>query len=72
MLPRLREKSGAYIDARGKDGQPFFLYVPLGSPHTPIVPSADCQGKTGLGDYADFVAQNDDVIEPSPTRFSTA
>jgi len=24
-----------YIDAPAKDNQPFFVYVPLGSPHTP-------------------------------------
>jgi arylsulfatase A-like enzyme len=38
MLPRLTTKSVDYINkqANNKDGKPFFLYVPLGSPHTPI------------------------------------
>jgi arylsulfatase A-like enzyme len=64
MLPRLTEKSVAYIESRAKAGKddPFFLYVPLGSPHTPIVPSPDWQGKSGLGAYGDFVMQTDNVV----------
>ncbi|MBF8148741.1 arylsulfatase [Winogradskyella sp. F6397] len=64
MLPRLTTKSVDYINnqAKNKDGQPFFLYVPLGSPHTPIVPSKEWQGKSGLGNYADFVMQTDGTV----------
>ena len=43
MLPRLTRESVKYIDQRAKKkDQPFFLYVPYGSPHTPIVPSENC------------------------------
>ena len=36
MLPRLTRESVEYLGrAKGKK-EPFFLYVPLGSPHTPI------------------------------------
>ncbi|QDT13047.1 sulfatase family protein [Planctomycetes bacterium K23_9] len=62
MLPRLTQKSVQYIRSRSKDSQPFFLYLPLGSPHTPIVPSADWQGKSSLGNYGDFVMQTDNVV----------
>lgn len=64
MLPRLTNKSVDYINkqANNKDGKPFFLYVPLGSPHTPIVPSKEWQGKSGMGDYADFVMQTDATV----------
>jgi arylsulfatase A len=65
MLPRLRQRAVAYITEHGpraKLGNPFFLYVPLTSPHTPIVPSSEWQGKSGLGDYADFVMQTDAVV----------
>jgi arylsulfatase A-like enzyme len=62
MLPRLTRKSVEYIDARAKDGKPFFLYVPLGSPHTPIVPSRPWQGKSPLGAYGDFVMETDAVV----------
>lgn len=64
MLPRLTTKSVDYINqqAKNKDGKPFFLYVPLGSPHTPILPSKEWQGKSGLGAYADFVMQTDATV----------
>lgn len=62
MLPRLTEKAVEYIDTHAQDEKPFFLYVPLGSPHTPILPTAEWQGKSGLGDYADFVMQTDNTL----------
>ena len=34
----------------------------LTAPHTPIVPTPGFRGRTGLGPYADFVAQVDDVV----------
>ena len=42
--------------------KPFFVYIPLTSPHTPIVPTKEWQGKSGLGSYGDFVMQTDHVI----------
>lgn len=53
-----------YIDQRAADGkeQPFFLYLPLTSPHTPIVPSPTWQGKSGLGSYGDFLMETDWVV----------
>ncbi len=62
MLPRLTQKCVEYIDGRAKSNAPFFLYVPLGSPHTPIVPTPEWQGKSGLGQYGDFVMQTDNVV----------
>jgi arylsulfatase A len=61
MLPRLTRKSVQYIEERAKAAkdQPFFLYVPFGSPHTPILPSPEWQGKSGISPYADFVMQTD-------------
>jgi arylsulfatase A-like enzyme len=62
-LPRLTKKSVEYIRNRAKTPkQPFFLYVPLGSPHTPIVPTEEWQGKSGLGPYGDFVMQTDATV----------
>ena len=58
MLPRITARAVEYIEQRTKD-KPFFLYVPYGSPHTPIVPTKEWQGKSGLGDYADFVMETD-------------
>ena len=42
-----------------KSGQPFFAYVPLAAPHTPIVPTEEFKGKSGINPYADFVRQID-------------
>jgi arylsulfatase A-like enzyme len=41
---------------------PFFLYLALTCPHTPILPTAEFKGKSGLGDYADFVMETDWVV----------
>jgi arylsulfatase A-like enzyme len=58
------EKSVAYIDERAKQPeQPFFLYLPLTSPHTPIVPSEEWQGKSSIGAYGDFLMETDWVVE---------
>ena len=62
MLPRLAKRAVDYIGERAddaKNGKPFFLYLAWNSPHTPIVPAKEWQGKSGLGDYGDFVMQTD-------------
>ena len=62
FLPSLETKAIEYLKERAKSKKPFLLYLPLGSPHTPIVPTKEWQGKSGLGAYADFVMQTDDVV----------
>jgi arylsulfatase A-like enzyme len=43
-------------------GQPFFLYLALTSPHTPLSPSAEFEGKSRIGIYGDFVMETDDCV----------
>jgi len=65
MLPRLGQQAASVIQKRAveaKAGKPFFLYVPLTSPHTPIVPSPEWQGKSDLGKYGDFVMMTDAIV----------
>ena len=65
VLPTLTKKAVEHITARATDaksGKPFFLYLPLASPHTPILPTAEWLGKSGLNPYADFVMQTDAAI----------
>ena len=64
VLPELTERAVTYIDSRAaaKDGKPFFLYLPLASPHTPILPTKEWQGRSGLNPYADFVMQTDAAV----------
>ncbi len=60
MLPALTAKAVEYIEKRKGSKQPFFMYIPWNSPHSPVVPSDDWKGKSGLNDHADFVMQTDD------------
>jgi arylsulfatase A-like enzyme len=62
LLPTLTRRAVGYVAERAKTGTPFFLYFALNSPHTPIVPSKEWQGKSGLGDYGDFVMETDWVV----------
>jgi arylsulfatase A-like enzyme len=61
VLPTLARKAVDYLDERASRarGQPFFLYVPFASPHTPIAPTPAWRGRSGLGPYADFVMETD-------------
>ena len=72
MLPLLAAKASEHIRDRAKTGQPFFLYLPLNSPHTPIVPSKAWQGKSRLGDYADFVMETDWAVGEVLAALDTA
>ncbi|MEM6393624.1 MAG: arylsulfatase [Planctomycetota bacterium] len=38
---------------------PFFMYLPLPSPHTPHVPRAPFQGQSDCGTYGDYVVEHD-------------
>ena len=65
VLPTLTKKAVELIARHASDakqGKPFFLYLPLNSPHTPINPSPAWAGKSGLSPYADFVMETDWAI----------
>ena len=56
-------EANQFIDARSKaKNKPFFLYLPLTSPHTPIVPAKPWQGKSKMGSYGDFLMETDWVV----------
>jgi arylsulfatase A len=62
VQPGITQRLIDYLGERSSDakaGKPFFAYVPLAAPHTPIVPTPEFQGKSGLNVYADFVLQVD-------------
>jgi arylsulfatase A len=61
-LADFARESRAFIRQGVAAKKPFFLYLPLTSPHTPIVPSERWIGKSGLGKYGDFVMETDWVI----------
>ena len=61
VQPTLTKKAIEFIEehAVGRNAKPFFLFLPLAAPHTPIVPTEEWEGKSELGDYGDFVMQVD-------------
>ncbi|WP_315853913.1 sulfatase family protein [Crateriforma spongiae] len=62
VLPHLFDKAVTHINERAADakaGNPFFLYLPLPAPHTPIVPLPPFEGASGINPYGDFVMQVD-------------
>lgn len=48
--------------ASATDGKPFFLYLALASPHTPILPSPAYQGRSKTNPYGDFMLELDDAL----------
>lgn len=60
-LPTVTRKSIDYILSRKGEDQPFFLYVPFPSPHAPIIPNDEFDGKAKAGPYGDFVVETDDA-----------
>jgi arylsulfatase A len=66
VLPELAHRAVEYLASRKSAettnddiARPFFLYLALTSPHTPILPTEDWRGKSGLGLYGDFVMETD-------------
>lgn len=72
ILPSMTQKAVEYIDDKGghtpnpifrqTEGEPFFLYMPLTAPHTPIAPDDEFKSKSDAGAYGDFVYQVDHVV----------
>lgn len=64
VLPEIGRRTVEYINQQASDRSepPFFVYVPLTSPHSPISIAPEWKGKSGLPEYADFMMQTDHVI----------
>ena len=61
-FPNIIRHSLNYINEQKGSKKPFFLYLPITAPHTPILPSKEFQGKTSIGPYGDFVVMIDDMV----------
>jgi arylsulfatase A-like enzyme len=59
VVSALTKEACAFLRARADDRKRFFLYLALTSPHTPVVPSKEWQGKSAVGPYGDFVMETD-------------
>lgn len=62
ILPAIITKAIDFMVEKSKEEKPFFMYVSLTSPHTPIVPTRMYEGKSGLNLYADFVMETDHAV----------
>ncbi len=62
ILPQLKTRVVDYIDKAATANNPFFIYMPLTAPHTPIAPTDEFKGRSNLNAYADFVMGVDDVV----------
>jgi arylsulfatase A-like enzyme len=63
VLPTIKDKTVEFIRKNANGEKPFFIYMPLSAPHTPILPTKEFQGKSGLDNpYGDFVIMVDWVV----------
>jgi len=62
ILPALGDRVAAIISREAKTPEPFLIYMPLTSPHTPLSVNDAWRGKSGLNLYADFVMETDAVV----------
>jgi arylsulfatase A-like enzyme len=64
VLERWTEESVAFLrrHAASAPDAPFFLFVALTSPHTPLSPGVAFRGKSALGPYGDLVLETDAAV----------
>jgi len=62
ILPVISDHAVAFIAEASQKPEPFLLYLPLTSPHTPLSVNEPWKGKSGLNLYADFVMETDAVV----------
>jgi arylsulfatase A-like enzyme len=63
VLGELTAEAVRYVRERSREAErPFFLYLALTSPHTPVVPGDAFAGRSGIGRYGDFVAETDAAV----------
>jgi arylsulfatase A-like enzyme len=64
VLPDCAARAVKVIEdsAKQQPQKPLFLYFPLTSPHYPVVPDPEFRGKSGAGEFGDFVTQSDAVV----------
>jgi arylsulfatase A len=62
ILPALGDRTIEFIDKSVQKKEPFLIYMPLTSPHTPLAVNPEWKGKSGINLYADFVMETDAVV----------
>ncbi|MCO5235965.1 MAG: arylsulfatase [Chitinophagaceae bacterium] len=62
VLPVFTNKAIDFIRNHADGKAPFFLYFPMPAPHTPWVPASEFTGKSGAGEYGDYVQEVDAAV----------
>ncbi len=63
ILPALGDRAVDFIARQTAAQQPFLLYLPLTTPHTPLAVNEAWRGKSGLDNAAaDLIMETDDVV----------
>jgi arylsulfatase A-like enzyme len=63
ILPALTERACAFITNAASKPEPFLLYLPLTTPHTPLAVNAEWKGKSGLNNAAaDLIMETDAAV----------
>jgi arylsulfatase A len=57
--PILAQRAVEWIEARAGDERPFFLYFAPTAVHAPLHPAEFARGRSGAGEYGDFVFEAD-------------
>jgi arylsulfatase A len=60
-IPVTTAKGEEYIREQAGSDKPFFLYFAFPSPHAPIIPNDEFDGKSEAGAFGDFVVETDDA-----------
>lgn len=62
VTPNFFDRTSEFILDHIESSGPFFIYLALPSPHTPILPAVEWQGASKLNPYGDFVMMIDDYM----------
>jgi arylsulfatase A len=60
-IPTTTQRGIDFIRAQATQAGPFFLYFAFPSPHAPIIPNDQFDGRSQAGPYGDFVVETDDA-----------
>ncbi|NND32352.1 MAG: arylsulfatase [Saprospiraceae bacterium] len=62
VTPTFTKKAIEFVECSVEKKEPFFLYLPFPSPHTPWVPTADFKNTSYAGPYGDFTSMVDAMV----------
>ena len=62
ILPALADRTIRFIQESAQKKEPFLVYMPLTSPHTPLSVNSEWKGKSQLNLFADFAMETDSTV----------